>query len=88
LPRRFTSFAIREFLRLAATVPDRAAGPAGMVAAVARQRGRVPAPARQYADDIGDPYGYPIEVARLRAGEMTAAVDELVGALGLSTAAR
>jgi protein-tyrosine phosphatase len=82
------TFAIREFLRLAATLADTPADPADAVAAIAGQRGRVAAPTGQYADDIGDPFGYPIEVARQRAREMTAAVDELVGALGLSSAAR
>lgn len=81
------TFAIREFLRLAASIVDRPADPVATVAAVAGRRGRVAAPAGRYADDIGDPYGYPLEVARLRAREMSAAVDELVGVLGLSTAA-
>jgi protein-tyrosine phosphatase len=82
------TFAIREFLRLAASTVDRPADPVAAVAVIAGQRGRVPAPAGEYADDIGDPFGHPLEVARLRAREMAAAVDELVGVLGLSTAAR
>lgn len=78
------TFTIREFLRLAPP----GAEPAGLVAAAARQRGRVRPPEGPYADDIGDPFGFPLEVARARAGEVAAAVDALIDLLGLSSAAR
>jgi low molecular weight protein-tyrosine phosphatase len=79
------TFTIREFLRLSAGLAD---GGVEAVRAAARQRGRVTPPRQPYADDIGDPFGYPLEVARLRAREVADAVDRLIEVLGLSSAAR
>jgi protein-tyrosine phosphatase len=79
------TFTLREFLRLG---EQGAADPAQTVRDAARRRGRVAPPQEPYADDIGDPFGFPLEVARARAREVAAAVDELIGLLGFSSAAR
>lgn len=81
------TFAVKEFLRLAAQVMPPPREPGELVRAVAGQRGRAAAVA-EYADDIGDPFGFPIEVARLRAKETAQAVDALLELLGFSSPAR
>ena len=81
------TFTLREFGRLGATL-ERAAAPVNMtelrerVGEIAAERGHAP-PAEPGGDDIDDPYGATIDVARLCAGEVSAAVDQLIGALGL-----
>jgi hypothetical protein len=52
---------------------------------VAARRGNAE-PAEPGADDIGDPFGAPLTVARMRAAEVAAAVDLVIGALGLRRA--
>jgi protein-tyrosine phosphatase len=81
------TFALKEFLRLAGQLDSPPRAPGELVKAVAGQRGRAVA-APEYADDIGDPFGFPIEVARLRAAETARAVDALVDLLGFSSPVR
>ena len=85
------AFTLREFGRLGAglgplsdapTPPSREAL-AARVLEVAGQRGWAD-PIPEGADDIADPYGCPIEVARGCAGEIDEAVDRAVAVLGLS----
>ncbi len=84
------TFTLREFGRLGAALGPLAA-PVSVdelrrrVGAVAAERGNTVS-AEPGGDDIDDPYGAAIEVARLRAGEVSAAVDEMIGALGLPQA--
>jgi protein-tyrosine phosphatase len=77
------TFTVKEFVRLGAAVRPAAepgAAPA-VVAAVAGQRGRRdPAPAGW--DDIADPIGQPLEVARAVARDGARAVDGLLRLLG------
>jgi len=51
------------------------------VGGIAAQRGQAD-PVEPGADDIGDPFGAPLTVARMRAAEVAAAVDLVIGALG------
>ena len=84
------AFTLREFGRLGAAL-----GPLGApvtvsalrerVGEVAAQRGNAE-PAEPGADDIGDPFGAPLTVARMCAAEVAAAVDLVIGALGLPRA--
>jgi protein-tyrosine phosphatase len=84
------TFTLREFGRLGATlgplaVPVTVDELRQRVGAVAAERGYTAA-AEPGGDDIDDPFGAGIDVARLRAGEVSAAVDALIGALGLPLA--
>ncbi len=87
-PRAFRrTFTLREFGRLGAAlgplaVPVSADGLRDRVGVVAAERGNT-VPAGPEGDDIDDPYGAAIDVARLRAAEVSAAIDEMIGALGL-----
>jgi protein-tyrosine phosphatase len=86
------TFTLREFGRLGAALGP-LSSPVGVqelrerVRAVAAERGNV-GPAGPRGDDIDDPYGAAIDVARLRAGEVAAAVDDVIGALGLKSGAK
>jgi len=82
------TFTLREFARLGAALgplaaPVSVAALHERVGAVAAERGNA-APAGAGGDDIADPYGATLDVARLCAGEIAAAVDHLIGALGLA----
>lgn len=81
------SFTLREFARLGAGLgalegPVTRDALVGRVRAVAAQRGLVDPPA-EGADQIGDPFGAGLEQARRTAGEVAAAVDGVLAALGL-----
>jgi protein-tyrosine phosphatase len=86
------AFTLREFGRLGAGLGPPAGQPAGAppgeedlrerVAQIAGQRGLVE-PVDPAADEIGDPFGAPIEVARQQAAEVSEAVDAALAALGL-----
>lgn len=87
-PRAFrTAFTVREFGRLGASLGP-LDGPATdgvlreRVAQVAGQRGWVQA-AEPGADEIGDPFGAPLDIARHCAAQLAQAVDGVVSALGL-----
>jgi len=80
-------FTLREFARLSADL-----GPAGPAASAAKLRERVrevaaqrgqAASAEQDADDIADPFGAPLRVARASAMQVAEAVDQTILALGL-----
>ena len=83
------AFTLREFGRLGA-----AAGPVagivdpealrGRVAEIAGQRGSA-GRAVAGSDDIGDPFGASLDVARTCAAQISAAVDAAIAVLGLST---
>jgi protein-tyrosine phosphatase len=84
------TFTLREFGRLGAAL-----GPLGLPVSADKLRDRVGAvaaergnglPAGPGGDDIDDPYGAAIDVARLCAAEVSAAIDEMIGALGLPLA--
>lgn len=83
------TFTMREFARLAAGLPSTDGGAVtadalrARVAATAEQRGwsEPPAPG---ADEIGDPYGASLDVARACAAQIAAAVDATLAGLGLS----
>lgn len=83
------AFTLREFGRLGA-----AAGPSDAVidpealrervAEVAGQRGSARSPGAG-SDDIGDPFGASLDVARTCAAQISAAVDAAIAVLGLPT---
>jgi protein-tyrosine phosphatase len=88
------TFALHEFVRLAASLPaadateDEAADvtavdPRVRVARIAAQRGMVP-PVGPGEDDVADPFGRGIDIARICAAEVSAAVDAVLAALGAS----
>jgi protein-tyrosine phosphatase len=81
------TFTMREFARLGAALPPTGAVDADVfrarVAEVAAQRGFAE-PAGPGADDIGDPFGAPIDRARDAAAQVSAAVDGVLAALGLA----
>jgi protein-tyrosine phosphatase len=86
-PLRFRSvFTMREFGRLGAGFPPLDAvddvALRDRVAAVAERRGHSDPPAPG-ADDVGDPFGAGPEIARACAGQVSDAVDAVLGALGL-----
>jgi protein-tyrosine phosphatase len=84
------TFTLREFTRLAAGLPP--SGPSSLVpdaehfkarvAAVAGQRGLVPVAARGQ-DDIDDPYGRSVSVARATVDITSDAIGRLIAALDL-----
>jgi protein-tyrosine phosphatase len=81
------AFTLREFARLSALRPplDGAATVNALldrVSDVAAMRGLAQAPASG-DDDIEDPYGELLDTARVRAGEVSAAVDAVIRGLGL-----
>jgi protein-tyrosine phosphatase len=81
------TFTIREFARLGAglgplAAPDEDAVRA-RVAEVASRRGLAD-PAAAGADDIGDPFGATLSVARACASALAEAIDGVLAALGLS----
>jgi protein-tyrosine phosphatase len=81
-----TTFTIREFARLGAGLPaiDRPTEEAlrRRVRDIAARRGVVP-PAPAGGDDIGDPFGASVEVARETVTQLASAVDGVLAALGL-----
>jgi protein-tyrosine phosphatase len=86
------TFTLREFGRLGAafepfSLPVSVDELRERVRAVAAERGNT-VPAEPGGDDIDDPYGAAIDVARVCATEVAVAVDELIGALGLKPAAK
>ena len=81
------TFTMREFGRLGASLGPLDGPPTverlrSRVAEVAGQRGLVEAPAAG-ADEVGDPFGAALEVARQTATKISVAVDAIVSALGL-----
>jgi len=81
------AFTLREFGRLGAGLgpldgPPTVAALRARVGAVAQRRGIVE-PVDPGADDIGDPFGAPIKVARAAGAQVSEAVDEVLAALGL-----
>lgn len=81
------TFTIREFARLGAHLPPLAEPPTAetlraRVAEVADQRGIVE-PGLPGSDDIGDPLGGGLDVARATVAEIDAALDGVARALGL-----
>jgi protein-tyrosine-phosphatase len=89
-PLRFRKcFTMREFARLGAGLDSMAApltvdALRARVAEVADQRGQSDTAVGPAQDDIGDPYGAPLEVARARASQVAEAVDALIEVLGLA----
>ena len=84
------SFTMREFGRLGAALAPLDVKPTveqlrARVVRVADQRGWVEAPAPG-ADEIGDPFGARLDVARQTAADIALAVDAIVSALGLQPA--
>jgi protein-tyrosine phosphatase len=82
------TFTMREFGRLGSALlhidgPLTVERLRARVADVAGQRGWVEAPAPG-ADEVGDPFGAPLEMARQTATTISVAVDAIVSALGLS----
>jgi protein-tyrosine phosphatase len=82
------TFTLREFGRLGAGLPRLPEPPTdealrARVAEVAGRRGWVE-PVEAAADEIVDPYGAPLEVARQQAAQVSEAVDAALGALGLA----
>lgn len=81
-------FTLREFGRLGGSLPH-PAGPVGADALVARvaeiagQRGNAD-PGEPGDDDIADPFGASLKVARGAAAEVAVAVDAVIDALGLA----
>jgi protein-tyrosine phosphatase len=74
------TFTLREFARLAAHVPeDPDATLAARVAEAGAQRG-IAAPAES-GDEIGDPFGAPLDVVRMCGAQISGAVDGVVGYL-------
>ncbi len=84
------TFTLREFARLSAGRPPLStATPASLadrVREVAAARGVTPAPERPGADDIGDPYGAPMEVVRATGAAVNDAVNAVIASLGLVAA--
>lgn len=85
------TFAMREFARLGAALPllDGDPGPSALrarVREIAGQRGLVDA-ARPGADDIADPFGAGVEVARASVRAVSGAVDAVIRALGVGRVA-
>lgn len=83
------TFTIREFGRLGAGLPPLPAPVTAdalhdRVAEVAGRRGRVEVPVDPGADDIGDPFGAGLAVAADTVARVAAAVDAVLGALGLA----
>lgn len=81
------TFTMREFARLGAGLPPLAPPPddetlRARVAEVAAQRGHAE-PAEPGGNDIGDPFGAPIDAARQAAAQVSAAMDGVLAALGL-----
>lgn len=81
------AFTIREFARLGAELPPLAGNPTpgalrARVAEVAEQRGRID-PGAPGADEIGDPIGAGLDVARATVAMIDQALDGVVRALGL-----
>jgi low molecular weight protein-tyrosine phosphatase len=81
------TFTMREFARLGADLgglelPPTRAELRARVALVAEQRGWVE-PAAPGEDDIGDPFGAGIDVARATVHTLSSAVDGVLAALGL-----
>lgn len=81
------TFTMREFGRLGAALPPLGGEPTAerlrsRVVEVADQRGLIEAPAPG-DDEVGDPFGAPLELARLTATDISLAVDAIVSALGL-----
>lgn len=83
------TFTMREFARLGARQPplDAVSDQAlrERVRAVAGERGFAPPPAAG-ADDIGDPFGASMDVARRAGNDVSEAVDAIIRALGLTAA--
>lgn len=91
------AFTIREFARIAASVPDpeiqRRAAEAGddpsarlraAVAVVSSHRGAAPAPRAPEDDDVIDPYRHPWETYQLMASQLTPAVEHVVRTVRLA----
>lgn len=81
------TFTLREFARLGAGLPPLAGSPTPddlreRVGAVARQRG-VAEPVDPGGDDIGDPFGAPITLARAVGAQVSTAIDATLAVLGL-----
>lgn len=90
-PRKMTKvFTLREFGRLAGTLPEREEALAvpspdllrQRVRLIASQRGLVP-PAAPGSDDISDPFGATIDTARRCVADVSAAVDAALATLHL-----
>lgn len=85
------TFTLREFARLGAGAggavleEPTADALADRVRDVAAARGRLPAPVHPNADDIGDPFGAPLDVVRSAGTAVSEAVDAAIAALGLRT---
>ncbi len=82
------TFTMREFARLGATLGSLDTEPSEnalreRVAEVAGQRGWAEPPLPG-GDEIGDPFGAPLKVARVCAAGIAEAVDGIVAALGLA----
>jgi protein-tyrosine phosphatase len=82
------TFTMREFARLGASLKDTKAvadhtALRSRVAEVAGMRGRVD-PGVPGADEIGDPYGANLDVARRVAGQISDAVDAALVVLGIN----
>lgn len=80
------TFTIREFGRLGASLGQLESSPTAAdlrkrVEMVTVQRGVVESP-QPGADDIGDPYGAPLSVARACAGTIAEAIEGVLAALG------
>ena len=84
------TFTMREFARLGAGLgsladPGEAGALRGRVVEVAERRGLAD-PIEPGEDDIGDPFGAPVDQARACAGQVSAAVDGVLATLGLRRA--
>jgi protein-tyrosine phosphatase len=83
------TFTMREFARLGANLGPIIGPPSDdellkeRVAKVSAQRGWVQPP-EAGIDEIGDPYGAGLDVARMTATQISTAVDGVIAALGLS----
>lgn len=98
--RTRVAFTVREFGRLASSLPDRALRDAvdaaadqdaagrlrAAVAAVAGQRGLVLPPADPADDDVVDPYQRSWSTYELSAAQLDPAIDQVVRVVGLATA--
>jgi len=80
------TFTMREFARLGAAAPAAGArdlaGLRERVFEIAALRGQVAA-AEPGGDDVGDPYGGSLEIARIAGHQIATAVDAAIDALGL-----
>lgn len=80
------TFTMREFARLGAAAPAAGvrdlAGLRQRVIEIAALRGQVAA-AEPGADDVGDPYGGNLDIARIAGHQIAEAVDGAIAALGL-----